>query len=267
MQSFVVWFLFLFGTAIYAQGNHRVEFYLSSSKLNYTEYALDEAVLDTEDSDFGDIGGFTLCYSYGFFHKQNSFFELDFFYKKTQGNSDYVGAVLGSDAPYGSYRNTTKNKIYDYGLQLNYIHRINQLFGYRLLFGLAKHKWQRDLLPTQSEVYEWMPLMFGVGGDLHLDVGYAVVFHGALKYNYNLAATMNLSTTQTDFALGRVENFITTLGFTCDLTKDWQVVFDYEFNLQSIYASDVVQTPLGLMYEPRSKDKQQHLNIGLGYSF
>jgi len=266
MQNLIILALLL-TTAAFAKPNTTFAFLVTSTAIDYSEYSQKNDILDTENSSFGDIGGFCLYYGYNFNATQTGHINIAFTYRQQQGKTTYVGSLLGKDNPYGSYQGESDNLFVDYKLQISYLYHYKSNLRPKLLFALAKHLWERKLLPNQTETYTWLPLVFGFGLDGEFFHTLPLSIQTSFAYCYGINPTMQLSTTQTNFTLGRAENFVFDLNAIYHLPHHIDAIVGYNYNYQIIQPSNTLNTSLGKMYEPFSKDYQQRVQVGLGYSF
>ncbi len=244
-----------------------VELFLLTRSIDYKEYAPTGELLDSESSDFMDIYGFEIGYGHLFKTSDSFATKVDVRYRRVEGESLYVGAVLGSDEPYGSLVSTTRNTISDFSLMIKEIYIYNEYVNFKGGVGFGRHRWERTLSSVQNEIYGWYPIQLEIGGMFVFEPASVLAFDFGLTYEKGLSPYMRLEDPAIDFTLGGVECLEASLYGIYTITGKWSFIGGYTYRRQSITRSDLIESELGTVYEPDSTDYQQEFKVGIGYSF
>ncbi|HEX5670554.1 MAG TPA: hypothetical protein VFX66_03375, partial [Sulfuricurvum sp.] len=126
----------------------------SGLNMDYREYDRNNQILDSEKTDSFGISGIDTSLEIKLGQEGNSRTSVVMSYLMLQGETKYVGSLLGSGLPYGSYIGITQNTIYQPEMYLKQalVDSSRELYvgvggGYRF--------WKRELSATQIEDYEW----------------------------------------------------------------------------------------------------------------
>lgn len=243
----------LFGACLQAD-NYYLSISADTTRFDYAETDSTGALLDTEKADFGHVSGFTIRYAprYNGWYLGGSY---------ARGNTDYVGSLIGSGQPYGSYRATTTNEVADY--TIGYM-------GTALLdprgdvtmpvnVGLGYRRWLRQ--GGYDEVYDWGYYDVGIGLHFRLspdmsigaDADYRKAFNAQMYENYHGYT----------FDLNNVYGYKITVPFELSLSPTMSTFLAYSYEYWNIGASNTV----GGYYEPDSETKNETLSLGLKFRF
>jgi hypothetical protein len=230
---------------------------------NYKEYSLyDGQLMDSEAASY--LYGFTAKYEHTLFGSSTTtnqgvlFTHISLY----SGNSNYVGAYLGSSQPYGSLTGTTKNEI------------INGKLGYRQYKNLASvtlysqlaigyRYWDRKLSSAQDEKYQWAYGNIEIGMDGHLTPNDRLGLH--LSYDLAINPTMKatIAAENYTFDLGKTYGYAFTVPYTHRFTARLSMQIAYTYQQWRISASNFVNN----YYEPRSTTIQNIGSVGLIYNY
>jgi len=265
MQNVIKLFvLFLMsGAVVYAQESKIVtSVSLVGMSMDYREYSKNTgALLDSEESDFTDLGGVDLGISFLMFKTPSSSTRIEANVVLLGGNTVYKGSILGSGNPYGSYVGTTVNTITDYSILLRQNHNLNNHLSIHYALGLGHRSWERALSAAQIEIYEWYSLRTIIGADYQLSKKFKV---GAeLEYQYGFKETMSASNLGSTFDLGGADILKIAIPLVYSYSNTMDIVFKAIYEKQTIVESNVING----YYEPRSTAKNQYLQIGFDFKF
>jgi hypothetical protein len=105
--------------------------------------------LDTEN---GNIPGFGLsATSMSDWALGNDYLQFDFNY--SNGNTDYVGSYINSNAGYGSLKSSSTAHIYNYSARYGKGFSMSKQTMLTPYVELGHHRWERGLSATQDETY------------------------------------------------------------------------------------------------------------------
>ncbi|NPA66965.1 MAG: hypothetical protein GXO11_08800 [Epsilonproteobacteria bacterium] len=254
----------VFSTALFSQSS--VSLYFTGLSMDYSERA-DGKLLDTEESTFSDIYGYELSYAYTKRIRPNIYFGLDISYAYLSGDSDYTGSLLGSDDGYGSLKSITSNTIKDLYGRVYGIYVPNPYLNMKVALGYGKYEWERALSIKQVETYSWYPLGIELESIFRFSPHSPFQFGVNIGYSKGLSAKMDSSYPDAVLTLGGVTSIDLSFSMAYFITDNLSVDFIYEHNKQTIDKSDVVDTPIGSVYEPDSEDIQERIKFGMSYLF
>jgi hypothetical protein len=230
--------------------------------MDYREYDEYGQILDSEQSD--SLKGAELSYERDLECDEQSCSKVKLSFLGIQGDTDYIGAYLGSGLPYGSVRSTTKNKIYDLNIEgskvLNF-EVANIVYG----IGLGYHSWYREASSFQNELYSWFYIApkIGISKDFFDDFNIGA----SIQYKYALKPKMKANTISSEFKLGGVDTIEVSIPIAYTLDQNIDFFAEYTYAIQKIKKSDdVFQAPY-IYYEPKSTDKQNYLKVGISFKY
>lgn len=232
-----------------------------TTKFDYAETDSNGDLLDTERADFGNIYGFTLSLQpryYGFY--------LNASYAK--GDTDYVGSLVGSGDPYGSYRTITTNELEDYtfGYKSTAFLDPSNKIEMPIIVGIGYRRWLRQLhgspgVASVDELYDWGYYTIGTG--LHFRLSNTVVIGADAEYRKAFSAQMYENYHGYTFDLKNVHGYKITVPFEIVHTPRLSTFISYNYEYWNIGASNEINT----WYEPDSETKNQTLSFGLKFKF
>lgn len=227
---------------------------------DYTETS-SPVVLDTEDSDLGDVNGGYARLGIGLWkNDQGGTDGFEAYVSHTEGDTRYIGALLGSGNPYGSVVSTTENTYDD--LQLNFVRTMPQAnTTYLVRAGLGYYSWERALSAFQVETYSWYYAQIGIGIEEHFDKGLSLGLDVTGQYAFG--QEMETSWPGYTFDLGRVYTVRTSIPLTIPLTDKLAFRARAEYEYTSIGKSNII----GGYYEPDSEQKNWNLYAGVIIDF
>ena len=256
-----------------AASAYTLEFGLLTTVYDYTELN-GTAVLDTERSHLGDIGGGYLGLDVPL--RDNGLGGQDsvtLYGSHTKGTTRYKGSLLGSDMPYGSFVSTTADTFDDIRLGLS---RTFPMYGldYTLEAGIGYQRWKRELSSTQKETYEWHYLRVGAGmaETFYRDWTLAVEFDGKYAFVKEMEARLEGMQPLT-FALGRSFSLSAGIPVTIPLRDTLALVLRLGFEFARMSRSDTVsayyppEDTVKQWYEPESEQQNWHFGAGLVMEF
>lgn len=239
-----------------------IEAGVKATAYDYTE-TQGPVVLDTEDSDFGDITGGYARFSMSLWENVYGGKDgLEFYASHTSGDTRYIGSILGSGQPYGSVVSTTENT-YD-EIQANYVRSFSgAAMDYTVRLGLGYYEWERALSAIQVETYYWYFLQAGVGFEERLADNWSLGFDLTGQYAIYKQMDAEMPGLSLSFDLGNTYTIRAGIPLKVAITDALSLTFRGEYEFTSIGHSDIV---LGY-YEPNSEQKNWNLSAGIGYRF
>lgn len=234
--------------------------------MDYTEYDQYGDFADSEKSDFLEMSGAEINFAFLFNKDKNSHSQLDVNFLGLGGNTDYVGSLLDSGQPYGSYVGTTSNYIADVDMTYKRFYKLSDVLEVNYGLGLGYYMWERILPSSQVELYDWFYLKPTIGATLEITKNLNLGFNFA--YQYALNPRMSATNINYDFTLGGVDVFEASVPVTYSFSDTFNMFVAYEVQEQKIKASDkyYVQTDK-YYYEPDSTAKNQYLKVGVTFKY
>ncbi len=258
--------LFLLSTNTFADENN---FTYSASivgmNMDYKEYSTTGNLLDSEASQFTDIGGFEVGLDYLFSQEENSYSKINSSVLYVRGNSAYVGSLLGSNKPYGSSTSTTLNDIADISIAYDIYHPISNKFTYNYGLGLGYRYWRRALSASQVETYQWLSLRPNIGMSMKINSDFKTSVD--VSYQYGIKPTMYASDISSTFTLGSANIIELDLGLRYRFNEKMDFFTDYVLQKQTIGQSDNVVYGSNTYYEPDSTAYNQYLKLGVSFKY
>lgn len=252
-KSLVATLSLLFGSCVYAS-SYSVSISADTTRFDYAETDDYGALLDTERADFGKVNGVTLSLT----PLENGLY-LGASY--VRGNTDYVGSLLYSSDPYGSYRGTTMNEVGDYtfGYKSTVHLDKNGQWKMPIMFGVGYRRWVRQL--GYDEVYDWGYYDVGIGLHYALSSTMSIGLDGNYRKAFNAQMHENLN--GYTFDLKNVHGYKISVPLELALSDSLSTFISYNYEYWNIDASDSV----GGFYEPDSETKNETLSLGLKLKF
>ena len=261
------YFSFIILLAGYLYGSSELFVSFVGMGIDYKEYEQD-SVLDSESSDYRDITGVELGYKYTITLKQDLLLRGEINYTFLEGNSRYIGSLQGSNQPYGSVQSITYNTINELGLRLKAIWLTSSKFNFKAFLGFGYYKWDRKLSSIQTESYYWYPLELGLGTAFRFSQNDPNSFNIDFFYKRGLAPRMKDKYNNIIFVLGGEYNYGAVFSYIYELNSSVELFAEYKYSIQKIKKSNVVSlNATTIAWEPKSKDTQQFIKIGLAYKF
>jgi hypothetical protein len=178
-----------------------------------------------------------------------------------KGNTEYVGAYIGSGLEYGSVVSSTTNTVRD--ISLGYHAKNMSDLNIMMLggIGIGYRYWQRELSASQIEEYTWYSLRGNIGVEKRYGDFKASVL---VEYQYGIYPRMSATDIGDDFKLSSANIVKLSIPLRYTLSKNLALSCAYVFEYQKIKESNVVYDAAADGYvEPDSKAYNQYLKIGL----
>lgn len=263
----VILFLLLLGSMNLSaeEKDSKVAISLISMRMDYREYDNSGSILDSEKSNFLDIAGIGLQYSYKFLKAEDAYSQIDVNYIGVYGNTDYVGSLLGSGNTYGSVTGKTHNSVYDVEIVYKNYHYMGGPFELHYGLGVGYRSWRRELSASQVETYKWFSLRPLIG--LQIFSTKSLSFGIEAQYQYGINPTMNSSSPSASFDLGSADIIQVAMNINYVYNSDIDLFTKLRVEEQSIDRSNVVVVGSTGYFEPDSTAKNQYLEIGLAFKF
>ncbi|MFK5937993.1 MAG: hypothetical protein QM497_06290 [Sulfurimonas sp.] len=243
----------------------KVAISLISMRMDYREYDNSGSILDSEKSNFLDIAGIGLKYSYKLLKAEDTYSQIDVNYMGVYGHTDYVGSFLGSGNPYGSVTSKTHNSVHDIEVVYKKYHYMGGPFELHYGLGVGYRSWKRELSASQIETYKWFSLRPLIG--LQILSTKVLSFGIETQYQYGINPTMDSSNPSASFDLGSADIIQVDMNINYIYNSDIDLFTKFRFEEQSIDRSNVVVVGSTGYFEPDSTAKNQYLEIGLAFKF
>lgn len=235
--------------------------------MDYREYNDAGEILDSEKSN--SIIGVEFGYGFDLECSNDGCPDLEFKALILKGDTEYLGSIIGSGQPYGSYKSTTSNFLYDLSLDWTQTDKFKKL-GFTYGVGFGYHSWYRELSSTQNELYHWFYLtpILGVSTDITKEFNVGVM----LKYKYGLSPRMEANTIADDFRLGGADTFEVNIPILYKVNDEIELFGTYTYAQQKIKKSNYVSgyingTYYTTIHEPDSTDNQQYFKLGIKFKY
>lgn len=256
-------FLFLLSPALLLASNYSVQFGYKTTAYDYTE-TTSTGVLDTEESDLSEINGLYVNLIQRLWKNSSGGDDsIECYFSHTEGNTDYIGSLLGSGQPYGSYRSITANTYDD--VQLNFRRTVPaNMYDFFILAGMGYYEWERALSVTQIETYRWYYAQMSVGVNKSIRKGLKVGVDLTAQHAFNQEMHANIpGTIVATFDLGKTYTYKAGIPLTLSVsdTVDFTARLEYEYT--EIGRSNVISG----FYEPDSEQKNVNLYLGVNLRF
>ena len=239
-------------SSIYAS-DYSISVSADTTKFDYAETDSSGSLLDTEQADFANVSGLTVTI-------EPRYEGLYFSAAYATGNTDYVGSLLHSGNPYGSYKSTTLNEISDYN------------FGYKatasdphgaweipVTLGIGYRRWLRQI--GYDELYEWGYYNVGIG--LHYRMSSTMMIGADASYRKAFNAQMYENLNGYTYNLNNVYGYKITVPFEVKLSQTLSTFIAYNYEFWNIDKSNTING----FYEPDSETNNETLSFGLKLNF
>jgi hypothetical protein len=251
----------LLGSALVAETKMEYKISFVGMNMDYREYDRLGNILDSEKSGYSDITGAEFQYSY--FLDTNS--HIDFNVMGVTGDTEYVGAYIGSGLGYGSVVSTTSNTVRDISLEYNAKNMSDMNIMLLGGIGVGYRYWQRELSATQIEEYTWYSLRVNAGMEFdYKDLTTSLI----VEYQYGIKPKMTATGISDDFELSSANIVKISVPIRYAVTQNFDLSCAYVFEYQKIEESNVVYASDGNGYlEPDSKAYNQYIQVGLIFKY
>jgi len=261
-------FLFLLFCSVYAyayEPKAKSSISLIGMNMDYREYDDNDLIKNSEKSAFRELIGFEVGYDFYFSRDANSYSEFDTNFMFISGETEYIGSLLYSNDPYGSYRGKTNNKIADIDMSYRYNYIANSTISFNYGLGLGFRYWLRSLSLSQEEFYYWFSLRPSFGLNMQLFSNLYVA--PRVTYQYGILPQMHASDLSHTFTLGSANIVSITVPLNYELNRKIDLFVSYTYEEQTIEKSDVFQKGSYNYYEPDSTAKNQYLKFGVAFKY
>ncbi len=235
--------------------------------MDYREYDINGQILDSEESEYGDITGTEISLGYLFDKDESAYSHVKINLLSLSGETKYIGSLLSGGGPYGSVVSTTQNAIID--TDVSYIHTniYNNIFEFSYGIGLGYREWERALSASQVEVYKWYYLKPVIGMSAMLSD--RVKLAANIEYQHGFDTVMTSSNPELDFTLGGATIWELSIPITYSYNKNIDLFFEATFQKQVIVASGAEYDALSgkYYYEPDSTAYNNYLKFGVAFNF
>jgi len=243
-----------------------IKFGVNYLKMDYVETSKEGKFLDSEKSEYKDIGGFNLSYTKHLTtlkqEKQLTSLELSLRYFK--GDTKYDGFLQSTITGQiiSPYKTLTNNEIIEPKIRIkqtayssNYDASIFVSYGYR--------QWERVITGPYGlkEIYDWQYYDVGISGTFYdgsWDIGFEIAYQEAIKPKMKAYIKGGLN-----FDLGDTKGYYYKIPLGYNFNKNWRLETFYEYNQWKIKASNVVSG----FYEPDSTTKNKIIGFNISFIF
>jgi hypothetical protein len=254
-------FMFLIVTSLYGQNSaFTTSVSLVGMSMDYKEYDNSSTLIDSEKSDFMELGGVEIGLGYMVSKEMSAYTQVNMNFMMLTGSSTYKGSVLGSGDPYGTITSTTQNTIMDMELSYKRGYSLSKSLELNYGLGFGYRYWERSLSASQVETYTWYSLRPMIGVDYALNNRVNIALE--LEYQYGINPVMDEST-YGEFTLGGADIIELSLPISYKYNEKLDMFFEYVYQKQTIEKSNVVSGYI----EPDSIANNQYLKLGMRFKF
>ncbi|MDB2562067.1 DUF481 domain-containing protein [Sulfurimonas sp.] len=258
----VIILVFVLSLSIQAKENRlSTSVALVGMSMDYREYDFSGNILDSEMSGFTDIMGVDMGLQFLLNETSSSYIKLETNLMTIGGYTDYVGSLLGSGQPYGSYVSRTVNNIIDVDINVKMQQKITDSFELQYALGLGYRYWERSLSSTQIEIYEWYSLRTMLGA--HYKLSKKLKIGAEIEYQYGFNETMSASNLGSNFDLGGADIMKISIPLVYSYSDKLDFLASAVYEEQTIEHSNVING----FYEPDSTAKNQYIKIGVDFKY
>jgi len=251
------------GNADILAANNQYSLYLQNTKMDYAEtggsHGSAPGLLDTEN---GNIPGFGFsASSMSDWALGNDYLQFDFNY--SNGNTDYVGSYINSNAGYGSLKSSSTAHIYNYSARYGKGFSMSRQTMLTPYVELGHHRWERGLSATQDETYSHN--YGGLGLLLQVAPVNKLVLNADLFYGRTFQSKISTNSyTLPEATLGNSSFKRYGVGADYAFSQRFHGKISYSHESYSYGISDL--SSYGY-YEPNSTTKNSIYRVGIGYAF
>ncbi|NOQ31328.1 MAG: hypothetical protein GQ570_09415 [Helicobacteraceae bacterium] len=224
--------------------------------MDYKEY-VNGSVLDSEETSLSDLKGMEIAYS----DEINELMSYEIYGSYILGDSKYVGALINSNAGYGSFTSSTANTFVDFGATLKATKSISKETELYLGIGVGRKDWQRDLSTTYTETYSWIYTAVSAGANYEINSAFDIGLD--FTYKYALDPNMHSSLTGHSYTLGGATSYAFGIPIVYKYSDTYEFFVENVIEVQDIKKSD---SRTGIQ-EPDSTTNNYYLKLGLVYNF
>ena len=229
--------------------------------MDYREYDKSGSILDSEESPYTDITGAEMSLGYVFDKDTSAYSHLKLNLLLLSGETKYVGSLLGSGNPYGSYVGKTQNIILDTDVSFVHTNIYKNIFELSYGLGLGYREWERALSASQIEVYSWYYVKPIIG--VSVKVADRVKLGANIEYQHGFDTVMTSSNPKLDFTLGGANIWEFSFPISYNYNENLDFFFEATLTKQTIIESNVNSG----YYEPDSTAYNNYLKFGTSFKF
>jgi len=265
----LVLILLVMNVTLYAkESGYSLSTALIGMSMDYREYDESDKILDSEKSSLSEMPGLELQLVYIKVLESQNYAKLGASLMVLNGETEYVGAYIGSGLGYGSLVNRTKNVIVDTNIDYMFTHVYDIGLEFSYGAGLGYRSWRRELSPTQVETYSWYSIRPKIGlayslGDFYLGA--------LLEYQYGINPKMTINNPNVEVNLGGADIIRMSIPFKYEVTPKFDIFVEYAVERQTIGKSDSAYFDnAGTTYEiwePKSTANNQYAKFGATFKF
>ena len=253
---------FIVSAGLYAsQSKLSTSVSLQTMSMDYREYLPSGKILDSEKSNFHELGGVEVGVDYLLVSSARSTLELNSNLNFLGGYTDYVGSLRGTRGEYGSVLSRTVDYIFDFDIALQNKYKLMKNVELTYALGLGYRFWKRMLSENQAEDYKWFSLRPMLG--INYQVMDKIMCGLEVQYEHGLDTIMYASDTGSTYDLASANILKYSFAVMYDYSDAINILFKYIYEKQEIEASNIING----FYEPQSTAKNQYLKIGLDFKF
>jgi len=268
-KNIVILLLFVMNVTLYAkESGYSLSAAFVGMSMDYREYDDNDKILDSEKSALFEMPGAEAKLVYTKVLESQNYAQLGANLMILNGETEYVGAYIGSGLGYGSLVSRTKNVIFDTDIDYRFTHVYDMGLELSYGFGLGYRSWRRELSPTQVEIYSWYSVRPKIGlayslGDFYLGV--------LLEYQYGINPKMSINNPNVEVNLGSADIIRVCVPFRYEITYNLDIFVEYIVERQTIGKSNSAYfDSAGTTYEiwePKSTANNQYAKFGATFKF
>jgi len=261
--------LLVMNVTLYArESGYSLSTALVGMSMDYREYDDNDKILDSEKSALFEMPGAEIKLVYTKVLESQNYAQLGANLMVLNGETEYVGAYIGSGLGYGSLVSRTKNIIFDTDIDYRFTHVYDMGLELSYGFGLGYRSWRRELSPTQVEIYSWYSVRPKIGlaytlGDFYLGA--------LLEYQYGINPKMSINNPNVEVNLGSADIIRVSVPFRYEITPKLDIFVEYAAERQTIGKSNSAYFDSGgrtyEIWEPKSTAINQYAKFGAVFKF
>jgi len=265
----VVLALLVINLTLYAkESGYSLSTALVGMSMDYREYDDNDKILDSEKSALYEMPGAEFKLLYTKVLKSQNYAQIGAKFMLLNGETEYVGAYIGSGLGYGSLVSRTKNMIMDTDIDYMFTHVYGSGLEFSYGADIGYRYWRRELSPTQVEIYSWFSIRPKIG------ISYCKNFvHVGLfaQYQYGINPKMSINNPDVEVNLGAADiiqiqiPIVFSINDSLDISIENVIERQYIGKSDSAYFTDGTRTYK--IWEPKSTAYNHYLKFGATFKF
>ena len=264
----VLVFLVINATLSAKESGYSLNTALVGMSMDYREYDDSDKLLDSEKSALNEMPGVEFKLVYTKVLESKNYAQLGAKFMLLNGETEYVGAYIGSGLGYGSLVSRTKNMILDTDIDYMFTHVYGNGLEFSYGAGIGYRSWRRELSPSQVEIYTWLSVRPKIG----LAYSKKFFYMGILaEYQYGINPKMSINNPDVEVNLGGADIIQIHIPIVFSINDSLDVSVETVIERQNIGKSDSAYFTDGTstyeIWEPKSTAYNNYLKVGATFKF